>query len=123
VGYAGYRFGYAQGVQTAADGDVLGPGARLFEDFNRRGMPDLGDRFERGFRRDFGSGGFRMRGSGFFSLLLFLAQIAVLALIAGLVYWLFTHSGWRLTRTPAAQTTETPPPPAETRGKEENQES
>jgi hypothetical protein len=64
-----------------------------------------------------------MRGFGFFSPLLFLAQIAILVLIVGLVYWLFTRSGWRLTRTPAAQRTETPPPPPETQVKEENQES
>ena len=121
VGYTGYRLGYAQGVQTAATGDTAQPGLRPFDDFGRRGIPNLGDRFERDFHRGVGPGGFPMRGFGFFSPLRFLVQVAVLALLVGFVYWLFTRSGWRLTRT--AQTTGTPPPPVETEVKEENQES
>jgi hypothetical protein len=118
VGYTGYRFGYAQGVQTAINGDPAQPGLRLFDDFGRRGVPNLRDRFERDFQRGFGPVGFPMRGFGFFSPLRFLVQIAVLGLIVWLVYWLFTRSGWRLTRTPSVPTTETPSQPAETEVKE-----
>jgi hypothetical protein len=118
VGYAGYRFGYAQGVQTVINSDTAQPRLRLFDDFERRGIPNLGDRFERDFPRGFGPGGFPMREFGFFSPLRFLAQIAVLGLMIWFVYWLFTRSGWRLTRTPAVQTTETSTQPVETEGKE-----
>jgi hypothetical protein len=114
VGYTGYRFGYAQGVQTAANGDTAQPGLRPFDEFGRRGIPNLGDRFERGF----GPGGFPMRGFGFFSPLRFLVQIAVLGLLVWFVYWLLTRSGWRLTRT--VQTTEPPPQPVETEVKDRN---
>ena len=110
AGYAGYRIGYtraAQDVQSTANGQA--PEIRPFDGWGPRRMPmhDFGfDRgFERGFRR-----GFPMMGFGFFSPLLFLGRLAVLALILGFVYWLFTRSGWRLTR----QTTETVPPKTET---------
>ena len=115
TGFAGYRFGYAQGAQRADAGqssdirpfDERGP--------NRMPMPRFGDGFDRGFEHGFGSRGFPMRGFGFFPLM-FLGWIAILALIAGFVYWLFTRSGWRLTRT--VQTVETQMKPDETETKE-----
>lgn len=73
---------------------------------------------DRGFRGEFGMGGFPMRGFGFFPLLRFLTQILVLGLIAWLAYWLFTRSGWRLTRT--TQTVETPPSTTQTVVKDED---
>ena len=109
AGYTGYRFGYAQGVQATANGDVLRPGLRPFDDFGPRGMPMHNFGFGRGFNRGFGPGGFPMMGFGFFSPLMLLGRIAVLALIVWFVYWLFTRSGWRLTR----QTTESVPPKTE----------
>jgi hypothetical protein len=126
VGYTGYRVGYTQGSQVAANGDTAQPGLRPFDDFGRRGIPNLGDRFERGFQRGFGPAGFGMRGIGFFAPLRFLLQLAVLALIVWFAYWLLTRSGWRLTRT--VQATEVPPSPVktevvETEAKEENQGS
>lgn len=101
VGYAGYRFGYTQGAQIIANGQA--PELRPFDGWGPRRMP----MHDFGLDRGFGMRGFPMRGFGFFSPLLFLIRLAVLALILWFVYWLFTRSGWRLTR----QTTEPVPPP------------
>jgi hypothetical protein len=111
VGYAGYRFGYAQGIQTIAQGGT--PQIRPFDEIGPRGMNNFG--LDREFQRGFGPGRPMMRGFGFFSPLRWLTPIAVLALIVLFVYWLFTRSGWRLTRqtTPSASTTESVPPPPE----------
>jgi len=107
TGYTGYRFGYAQGVQATANSNM--PGLRPFDDFGPRGMPMHRFGFERGFQRDLGPGGFPMMGYGFFSPWILFGRLAVLALIVWFVYWLFTRSGWRLTR----QTTESAPPKTE----------
>jgi hypothetical protein len=124
AGYAGYRFGYARGAQTVqntADGQA--PELRRFDDrgprFDRslpRRMPVHDFGFERGFARGFGMRGFPGMGFGLFSLLELLTRLAILALIIGAAYWLFTRSGWQLTRT--ARTTETPPRPVEPEVKE-----
>ena len=108
IGYAGYRFGYAQGAQAApstANGQA--PQLRPFDGWNPRRMPMHDFGFDRGFERGFGMRGFPGIGFGFFSPLLFLVRLAVLGLVLWFVYWLFTRSGWRLTR----QTIETVPPP------------
>jgi hypothetical protein len=86
VGYAGYRFGYAQGAQAAqrtANGQA--PELRPFDGWNprRMPMPDFG--FDRGFERGFGMRGFPMMGFGFFPLM-FLGRIIVIALIIWFVY-------------------------------------
>ncbi|HET9589430.1 MAG TPA: hypothetical protein VFO91_11645, partial [Anaerolineales bacterium] len=86
---------------------------RLFDNFGPRGMPMDRFGFERGFPRRFGD--FPMMGFGFFSPLIWLGRIAVLALILWFVYWLLTRSGWRLTRE--VQATESQPP-VETEAKE-----
>lgn len=105
IGFAGYRIGYVQGA--VADGN-----APLFmrpERMNPNNMP--------GLRRDFGywnqpyhspmmgRGNF---GFSIFTPLRFLRNIAVLALVIWFVYWLFTKSGWRITRQ-AAKEQEVPP--------------
>jgi len=95
TGYAGYRLGFAQGVQVSVNDDDLQPRFRPFDDFGPRGMP----RHEFGFGRGFGMRGVPMMGFGFFSPLLWLGRLAVIALVVGLIYWLFTRSGWQLTRT------------------------
>lgn len=105
TGYAGYRFGYNQGAQAAAGGES--PRFSQFEDFGPRGTPmhNFGRDIERGFNRGFGPGGFPRMGFGFFSPILFLGRIAVLGLVLWFIYWLFTRSGWRITRTPQATAT------------------
>ena len=113
TGYAGYRFGYAQGAQgtqLTASGDA--PQLRPFDDVGPRGMPmhNFGREIERGFNRGVRPDGFRRMGFGFFPLILFLGSIAVLGLVLWFIYQLFTRSGWRLTRTPQAAVT-TPPDP------------
>jgi flagellar basal body-associated protein FliL len=111
AGFTGYRLGYSQGAQAASNGETpnLRPFDRMGPDrspFDRFGM-DHG--FQRGMR------GFPMMGFGVFSLLRFLAQIAVLALIVWFAYWLLTRSGWRLTRQTAqvTQNSESAPPPTD----------
>lgn len=108
AGFTGYRFGYAQGVQATANGDT--PNLRPFDRIGPGRMPMEGFGRDRGFER-----GFPMTGFGVFPLFRFLAQITVLALIVWFGYWLFTRSGWRLTRQTAqtAQTTESVPPKTE----------
>ncbi|HET6594793.1 MAG TPA: hypothetical protein VFG81_04170 [Anaerolineales bacterium] len=119
TGYAGYRLGFAQGAQSTPNGDEIPrPGLRPFDEFGPREMPRHDFGFHREFRRGFGMRGFPMMRFGFFSPFLFVAQILVFALLAALVYWLFTRSGWRLTRT--AQTPETP---ARAVGSEENNQN
>jgi uncharacterized membrane protein len=109
VGFTGYRFGYAQGARVTASGDELRPSSTFDSSPNRMPMRDFG--FNRGFQREFGMRGFPGMGFGFFSPWTLLWRLAVLALIVWFAYWLFTHSGWRLTRT--AQTTEPEPRPVE----------
>jgi hypothetical protein len=114
VGFTGYRFGYAQGIQATANGDTVRPQIGPFGDFrpNRMPMHDFG--FERGFHRGFGMGGFPLLGFGFFGLFRFLVPLAVLTLIAWLAYSLFTRSGYRITRTVQTTTTQSPSAVTET---------
>ena len=107
AGFAGYQYGYREGALAAADGNVqLAPWGRKF-DTDR--MPMF--RFERGFDREFGPGGFGMMhrgiGFGFFSPLIFLARLAFWGLVIWAAYMLIARSGWRLTRT--EQVTQTTP--------------
>ena len=113
AGYAGYRFGFMRGAQTTANGNPSEPQLRPFDNFDRPRMPmhNFGDDFGPGIRRGFGMHGFPMLGFGFFSPLMFLGRIAVFALIIWFIYWLFTRSGWRLTR----QTVESSPSKTETK--------
>ena len=121
VGYTAYRVGYNQGAQATAGGDA--PLFRQFEDFGLRGMPmhNFGRDIERGFNRGFGPDGFPGMGFGFFSPILFLGRIAVLGLVLWFIYWLFTRSGWRLTRTPQATVTTPPNPEGGNQNGEANQ--
>ena len=112
TGYAGYRFGYAQGVRTTASGNTTSPqpGLRPFNGFGPNRMPMYRFGFERGFRR----GGFPIMGFGFFPPLMFLGGILILILFVGFVAWLIARSGWRLTRQPVeTRQPVAPPPPAE----------
>ena len=118
VGFTGYRFGYAQGARVAANGDEVRPRVGPFDDFGPNRMPMREFGFDRGFHRDFGGRGFPGMGFGFFSLFALLGRIAVLALIVWFIYWLFTRSGYQITRAPSVQTTGTQAPPAETQAKE-----
>ena len=124
VGYAGYRYGYAQGAQdapfTANSDDIPRPGLRPFDNFGPRGMPNRDFGFDREFQRGFGMRGFPMMGFGFFSLFRILVQIAVLGLIVWFAYWLFTRSGYRITRTVEATVPQPQPPPIESEAKEKN---
>lgn len=120
TGYAGYRFGFARGAQITANGNPSGPQLRPFDNLDRPGMPmrNFGDDFGRGLRRGFGMRGFPMMGMGFgfFSPFMFLGRIIVFALIIWFIYWLFTRSGWRLTRT--APIVDSQPQPTEPETKE-----
>lgn len=109
AGFAGYRYGYSQGVLTAADGDAPFFNPRGFE-FGLRRMPMHDFGFRPGFGRDeFGFGMMpRGFGFGFLSPLAFLLKLLFWGLVIWAVYLLINRSGWRLTRT----TPVTDPPPA-----------
>ena len=104
VGLTGYRFGYARGAGVAAGGDEQQRQVGPFDGFGPNRMPGHDFGFNRGFHREFGMRGVPGMGFGFFSPLMLLGRIAILALIVWFIYWLFTRSGWRLTRP--VQTTE-----------------
>jgi hypothetical protein len=103
VGFAGYRFGFAQGLQAASDGNAQVMPPRF--GFDPNSMPMHGHGFDRNFGPGRGSErGFAMMpgggmGFGFFGPLLFLARIGFWALVIWAIYMLVTRSGWRLTRT------------------------
>jgi hypothetical protein len=95
VGFSGYRFGYAQGVEATSNGETLGP--RLFERMGPGRMPMHEFGMGRGFPRGFGMDSFSMMG-----------------FIVWFGYWLFTRSGYSITRTAKGTAT----PPTETAAKE-----
>ena len=115
VGFTSYRLGYAQGARVTANGDEVRPRIGPFDDLGPNRMPMREFGFNRGFPREFGMRGFPGMGFGFFSLWTLLWRLAFLGLIVWFVYWLFTRSGWRLTRT--AQTTQPEPQPVEPEAK------
>ena len=115
VGFTGYRLGYAQGALVTVNRDEVQPRIGPFEDFGPNQMPMREFGFNRGFQREFGMRGFPGMGFGLFSLWSLLWRLAFLALIVWFVYWLFTRSGWRLTRT--AQITEPEPGPVDPEAK------
>ena len=101
AGFAGYQIGLRQGARASASDEI-----RPFLDRPNFGLergPFAFDRgFEHRFERSFPHGGFQMMrrgGFGFFGPFMFLGHILFWGLILLLVYWLFTRSGWRLTRT------------------------
>lgn len=123
AGFAGYRIGFNQGAQVSANGDT--PLPTRPDRFGPRDMPfhNFGREFERGFNHGFPQGRFRMihhGGFGLFGPFMFLEHIAFWGLIILLVYWLFTRSGWRLTRM--QQTVQSTPPNVETESKLQEQE-
>ena len=120
AGFAGYRIGFQQGAQLSANGEIPRPG--------RPDHLDPFHGFDRGFDRPFNHGfpnrGFQMMhhgGFGFFGPFMFLGQIAIWALIILGIYWLFTRSGWRITRT--QQTVQNTTPTGGTVTKTEEQET
>jgi hypothetical protein len=121
TGYAGYRMGYAQGSERTADGQM--PGFRPFERMGPGRMPMHEFGFGRGFDREFRPGGFPLLGFGFFPLVGFLWRVAILAMIVGFAYWLFTRSGWQLTRRDTTPTSATPSQSPETGAKEQESNS
>jgi len=97
AGFAGYQIGLKQGGTSS--GEV--------QRFVRpdRAMPNI---MPHNFGRDFGPRvqPFQMPGRGvfgirFFSPFRFLWNAAVLVLIVLFAYWLFTKSGWQITRKTA----------------------
>jgi uncharacterized membrane protein len=107
AGFAGYRFGFMQGIQTTSNGTA----PSLSRDRMPQFHPGL---FDRDFGRGVAPNYFSMmpygRGFGFFSPLLFLGRIVFWVLVIWFVYWLFTRSGWRLSRTPKSAETATAEP-------------
>ena len=97
AGYTGYRVGYNQGAAASGNVQFFGRSERVNP--HVMPIPNFGRDFE------FRAQPFRspMMGRGIFGFTMFapfriLWNIAVLALIIWIVYWLFTKSGWRITR-------------------------
>jgi len=107
AGYWGYRIGYANGATGSDNGQFLGRSYHMY--LNQMPFHKNGESFNRGFDRGFGFNQNSMMkpsryhgigmGYGYFSPLHILWNIAVLGLIAWFIYWLFTKSGWQITRT------------------------
>ena len=99
IGYTGYRIGYNHGATSSGITPFFGRSDRMNPNF----MPT--HKFDRdfGFRNQpYHSSPMMGRGnSGFnmFSPFRFLWNAAILALVIGVVYWLVTKSGWRISRT------------------------
>ena len=100
AGFAGYRVGYNQGVRVSANGAPQ-PLDR-FEPFGKDRVPPRNFRqFQRGLGNGFGPGRFpmgRRMGFGFFGPLMFIGRIVIWGIILWFIFWLFTKSGWQLTR-------------------------
>lgn len=97
AGFVGYRIGYNQGATSSGNIPAFG----LYGHMNPSVMP------MHKFDRDWGPGSSFYRtpmmgrsdfGFNLFYPLRFLWNIAVVALVVWFVYWLFTKSGWRITR-------------------------
>lgn len=100
VGFAGYRLGYQQGAQSRSDANVTFVHPFLLEPKDMP-MHNFGRGLDRNVERGFGPQGFGMRGGmGFFPPFMFLGRILFWGLIIWFAYWLFTRSGWQLTRKP-----------------------
>jgi hypothetical protein len=101
AGFAGYQIGVRQSERISINIDELPSVGR--PNFDSERGPFAFDRgFERRFDRGFPHGGFQMMrrgGFGFFGPFMFLGHILFWGLLILLAYWLFTRSGWRLTRT------------------------
>jgi len=104
AGYMGYRIGYNNGATGSGDTPAFGRFYRM--DPNQMPMYRFDNGFDRGPGRDFGfnqrpmmrPGGFNPIGYGHYSPFSMLWNIAILGLVIWFVYWLFTKSGWQITR-------------------------
>jgi hypothetical protein len=105
AGFAGYRIGYRQGALTANTNNSNK--TPFMHGFVHPNMPM--QNFGRDFNRGMEPGGFGMRGGmmglGLFGLLAVVGRILFWALVIWFVYWLFTRSGWQLTRKTQPVTT------------------
>jgi uncharacterized membrane protein len=91
AGFAGYRIGYIQGASGNVAFTHMNPNLMPMQRFDR----DFGPGFNNYRSPMMGRGNF---GINFFSPFRILWNIAILALIIWFVYWLFTKSGWQITR-------------------------
>lgn len=123
AGFAGYQIGLRQSERISINANV--PPSVGRPNFASERGPFAFDRgFERRFDRGFPHGGFQMMrrgGFGFFGPFMFLEHLLFWGLIILLAYWLFTRSGWRLTRM--EQTVQQASPNVQTVTKVEEQES
>ena len=97
AGFVGYRIGFNQGATSTGNVQFFGRSER--NNPHLMPMPNFGREFE--FRaQPFRSPmmGRSIIGFTMFSPFRILWNVAVLALIVWFVYWLFTKSGWRITR-------------------------
>jgi flagellar basal body-associated protein FliL len=95
AGYAGYRVGINQGATSSGNLPFFGRSERMNPGFMHNFDRDFGPGFNSYHSPMMGRGDF---GFSIFSPLRMLWNIAVLALVIWFLYWLFTKSGWQITR-------------------------
>lgn len=114
AGFAGYRIGYKQAALAGTTENGV-PFHHNFQ-FDPQDMPmhNFGNGSDRNFNRGMVPSNFGMTrrgmGFGFFPPLMFLGRIVFWGLVIWFVYWLFTKSGWQLTRTHQPVTSHTVEP-------------
>ena len=115
AGFTGYRIGIKQAAPSGTTENVA-PFKHDFQ-FGPQDMPmhNFGRDLNRGFNRGFGPSN-RGMGFGFFPPMMFLGRIAFWGLAILFIYWLFTKSGWQLTRKqqPVTEKTVEPEPEKKT---------
>lgn len=104
AGSMGYRIGYNNGTTGSGDGPAFG----RFSHMNPYQMPmhNFGNDLDKGFGQGFRfnqhpmmrPGGFNGMGYDYYSPFSSLIHIGILGLLIWLAYWLFTKSGWQITR-------------------------
>ena len=94
AGFAGYRIGVSNRLASTGAAPELRRPFQMHPQFMPR------NDFGRGFDHYsmMRPGGFNGRSIGFFSPLRAIWNIALLGLVLWFVYWLFTKSGWQITR-------------------------
>jgi len=134
AGFAGYRIGFVQGARVTQavrtpNNNVVPPFANRSNRYNQNNMPQFHPwTNDRNFGPGFAPNRFpvmRMgRGFGFFFFppLQFLWHILLLGLVIWFLYWLFTKSGWQITRTNQS-TDKAPAVEANTPSKKKNAKS
>ena len=95
VGYTGYRVGYNQGAISSGNAPFIGRSERMNPQFMPHFNREFGLRTTPFHSPMMGRSDF---GYNIFAPLRLLWNVGILALVVWFIYWLFTKSGWQVTR-------------------------